>query len=324
MITDQEPTQQRTKLVEAGRNTVFGTGETIVGPHSEKRQIEAARNTVLGAGDTAMGQAPEKAKVRFPRPLVVVPVLPDGAPDWEHRAVGIPLDLSSDGEMEFCWENAPELQTTAMIALVQEAAGGNRAIGIDVTSMRHLEKGAIKVVGRTGGFAEEILNPANLMPSFDAETLTFKLGFAQDMLDQWAAIGAMEHVFVDKVRVCCKCNGLLTYRSGCPNCGSSRLDNDQLIHHFACAHVGLTSDFEKGNDLVCPKCRVRHLIVAADFDYVIGPYHCLDCQWSNLEPEEVAQCLSCRFRFPAYQANTRDLRGYRANRLNPLTYLPSS
>jgi hypothetical protein len=296
----------------------------MVGPRSEKRQIESARNTVLGAGETALGQTPERAKFRFPKPIVIVPVLPDGAPDWDNRAVAVALDLNSAGEMEFCWENPPELQTSAMIGFVQEGAGRNRTIAIDVTSMRPLEKGAIKVVGRTGGFADEILNPAKLMPSFDSASLTFKLGFAREMLDQWAAIGALEHVFVDKVRVCCKCNGLLTYRSGCPNCGSARLDNDQLIHHFACAHVGPTADFEKENDLICPKCRVRHLIVAADFDYVIGPYHCLDCQWSNLEPEEVAQCLSCRYRFPAYQANTWELRGYRANRLDPLTYLPAS
>jgi hypothetical protein len=88
--------------------------------------------------------------------------------------------------------------------------------------------------------------------------------------------------------------------------------------------VGRVADFESEGGLVCPKCRQRHLIVASDFDYVMGPYSCGDCHWSNVKPEEVAQCLGCQFRFPAYQADTKELKGYRANRLDPLAYLAAS
>jgi hypothetical protein len=250
--------------------------------------------------------------------------LTDGSPDWSHRAVGIPLYFTADGELELHWENAPDLPTTALIAFLQQANGTRLVTGMEIGSIEDSKEARLRITGRIGGFANELFSPEKLTPTLDKETLTFELGFPEAMLDQWAAIGALEPVFVDKVHVCPKCKSLPTFRRGCPNCGAANLENDRLIHHFACAHVGLVSDFETNGTLVCPKCRVRHMVVAADFDYVKGPYRCLDCQWSNVEPEEVAQCLRCQFRFPAYQANTQELRGYRAHRLDPLAYLTAS
>lgn len=298
------------------------TLQTLI--HKPSKLIQANAPTIHGDGDTAQPLRIERTKVRYPKPLVVVPVLPDGLPDRQHRALGVSLDIAPDGELELYWEDAPELPTTAVVALLQQADGTNRAVGIEVVSVHNLEKGAIKIVGRIGGFAEEILSPEKLMPTFTAETLDFRLGFQEEMLDQWAAIGALEAVFVDKVDVCPKCKSLPTYRLGCPNCGSARLDNDLLIHHFACAHVAKVGDFESAGGLTCPKCRTCHLVVASDFDYVTGPYRCLDCSWSNLEPEDVAHCLNCQYRFPAYQTDTRELRGFRAHRLDLLAVLPAS
>jgi Thaumarchaeal output domain 1 len=289
------------------------------------RPLAASANTVHDA-DAAptIERRAEKPRVRFPRPLVIVPVLPDGSPDWEHRAVGVPMDLTHDGEVELQWDSNTELATTSLIALVQTADGALSAAGIDVEAVRHREGAGTLVIGRLGGFGEELLNPAKLTPTFDPETLTCQLGFAEEILDRWAAIGVLEAVFVDKVRVCPRCQSLPTFRSGCPNCGSAHLENDQLIHHFACAHVGRATDFERDGDLICPKCRTRRLVVASDFDYVTGPHRCLACHWSNLQLEDVAQCLRCQFRFPAYQAHTKELRGFRADRLDPLADLPTS
>ena len=63
--------------------------------------------------------------------------------------------------------------------------------------------------------------------------------------------------------------------------GSVKVTNERLIHHFACAHVAPVSDFEKGGELVCPKCRMRRMIVASDFEYANGPYRCADCHRSH-------------------------------------------
>jgi hypothetical protein len=288
------------------------------------KQPRAKADKVLESPSATVDGEVERARFRFPRSLTVVPVRADGSPDWSHRAAGVPLDVMADGELELNMENAPELPTTALIVLLEEEDGTRRVTAIDIQSKVAWENGGLRIIGRVGGFAEEILNPEKLTPTLDKKTMRFQLCIAPQVLDQWAAIGALERVLIDKVQVCPRCQGMPTYREGCPNCGSANLENDLLIHHFACAHVGRISDFEAGGDLVCPKCLVRHLVVASDFDYVKGPYRCLGCHWNNVEPEQVAECLRCQYRFPAYQASTQELRGYRAHRLDPLAYLPAS
>jgi hypothetical protein len=291
---------------------------------SEIRQLAGSAATVHdGDGAATIDRQAEQTRFRFPKPLVIVPVLPDGSPDWEHRSIGVPMDITREGELELYWGSTTELPTTSLIALLQQPDGTHAAAGIDIDSVRNLDHGGIKVIGHVGGFGEEILSPDNLTPSFDPDTLSLRLGLADEILAKWAAIGAFESVFVDKIQVCPLCESLPTFRSGCPNCGSAQIENDQLIHHFACAHVGRVGDFECEGDLVCPKCRKRHLIVAADFDYVTGPYHCRNCEWTNVQAERVAQCLRCKYRFPAHQAETTELRGYRVQRLDPLAYLPA-
>jgi hypothetical protein len=286
-------------------------------------QPRATANTVHESDSAPVERVTEKTKFRFPRALTYVPVRPDGSPDWSLRAVGLPLDVTPDGELEINWKNAPDLPTTSLIAFHQDADGTRRVMGIDIESMEAREQTGLRIKGRVGGFAGEILSPEKTMPSLNRKIMTFELGFPEPMLDQWVAVGAMERVLIDKVEVCPRCQGVPTFREGCPNCGSANLDNDYLIHHFACAHVGRVCDFEVDGDIVCPKCRVRRLVVGSDFDYVTGPYRCVDCRWSNVEPEQVAQCMQCQFRFPAYQAKTQDLRGFRAHRLDPLAYFPA-
>jgi hypothetical protein len=291
---------------------------------AEIRQLAGSANTVhKDAAAPTIDRQAERPRFRFPKLLVIVPVLPDGSPDWEHRSIGVPMDVTYEGELELYWGSTAELPTTSLIALLQESDGTHLSAGIDIESVRTLEGGGIKVIGRIGGFAQEILNPDKLTPAFDPEALSIQLGFSEEVLAKWAAIGAFESVFVDKIQVCPLCESLPTFRTGCPNCGSAQIDNEELIHHFACAHVGRVGDFEKDGDLVCPKCRKRHLIVASDFDYVTGPYRCRNCEWTNLQAENVCQCLRCKYRFPAHQAETKELRGYRVHRLDLLAYLPA-
>jgi Zn finger protein HypA/HybF involved in hydrogenase expression len=162
------------------------------------------------------------------------------------------------------------------------------------------------------------------MPRFRPQSLQFEKVFAEEVIARWAEIGLLQVVWRDQVQTCPRCHGLPSFRVGCVNCGSAILVNDTLIHHFACAHVGLASDFERGTgELICPKCHQRPLIVGTDFEYATGPYRCLDCSWSDTEREQVAQCLRCSYRFPVGQAHVVELRGYRAQQLDILALLPA-
>lgn len=99
--------------------------------------------------------------------------------------------------------------------------------------------------------------------------------------------------------LCPKCQGDIVVRFGCQQCGSSRQNRDQLLHHYRCAHVDTVEAF--GTPPVCPKCR-RHLTPGADFEQYPGPYICDDCGWQDMEREFVARCLKCEFLFPLIQA----------------------
>lgn len=156
-----------------------------------------------------------------------------------------------------------------------------------------------------------------ITPVFDPHRLKFGFGLPAALLRTWESDGTLQRVLLDRVQVCPQCHSLPTFRFGCSACGSGCMTNDKMIHHFACAHVGTGRDFDEDGELVCPKCRTRRLVVGADFEYLTGPYRCLDCNWSARELEHIAHCLGCSFRFPASAAVMEDLVGFTARQHDP-------
>jgi len=189
---------------------------------------------------------------------------------------------------------------------------------VEVRSVRRLGPSRLKARGRFGGLADALLRPENLVPRFRPESMTFAAAFAEEVLRKWAEVGILRPVVVDQVQVCPVCQGLPTFRPGCPNCGAARVTHDQFIHHFTCAHVGLVEAFLARGELTCPKCRTPRLVVGADCEYLAGPCRCPDCRWTGPELEHVAQCLRCGLRFPGSQAHHQELTGYHVERLDAL------
>jgi hypothetical protein len=257
------------------------------------------------------------------RAVVAIPVLPDGSPDSAQRQLGIAVDLSPTG-IGLELEAAATFPTTSLVLLLSGPDGEISCAGMEVRYRQPHESGRLRLGGPFGGFGGQILLADNLKPTFRRDTMEFSLGFPEELLLKWAEVGVLQAVLLDRVQLCPKCHGLPTFRQACPICGSAVLTNDRLIHHFACAHVGLVSDFEATGELICPKCRRQHLVVGSDYEYCTGPYRCQSCHWSDTELGLVAQCLRCELRFPAYQAYEHDLRGYLANRLDPLALLRAS
>jgi hypothetical protein len=164
----------------------------------------------------------------------------------------------------------------------------------------------------------------NLMPALNRPDFRYSTKLPADVLAKWCHVGIMRPMLFDWILACPECQGLPTFRMGCPNCGSSRLGRSQLIHHFACAHVGFVPDFEGDGEIVCPKCRTRRLVVGTDFEYLGGPHRCIDCKWSGTELVQVAQCVACGLRFPSHEAHEMELIGYHVERLDPLALLNSA
>src|SRR5439155_4188154 len=220
-------------------------------------------------------------------------------------------------------DRAVDLPTLSMMVVIQEPAGGYRSIGVELCDAHKTAEGRLRLNTRFGGFADELLKAENLTPRFQPHTFEFTLRQPAELLEKWVEVGVLTPVLWDRIQVCPRCHGMPRYRKGCRSCGGVRVSNERLIHHFACAHVAPVADFEKGGELVCPKCRMRRMIVASDFEYANGPYRCEDCHWSSTDLEQVAQCLRCDLRFPIFRAHEVELRGYRANRLGPLALLPA-
>lgn len=271
----------------------------------------------------AMSERRQSPRHALNQPLLVIPVLPDGSPDTEHRRVAMARDVSSGGlGLEFAaddWNPGLEL----MVGLGM-ADGLQHFAGVEVRRVVPPVDGHIGVGSQIGGVGQALLQSDNLTPAFHWDTMKFTHGFPEEVLRKWADVGILQQDSLDRVQLCPRCQGLSTFRPGCRVCGSADVGNEQLIHHFACAHVGPVGEFETPAGLVCPKCRTHSLVIGADFEYLTGPYVCRKCKSSDMELEQVARCLRCGFSFPAHQAYLQELRGYSAQRLDPLAALPGA
>ncbi len=156
-------------------------------------------------------------------------------------------------------------------------------------------------------------------PALDLSQLKFVSSLPAHQIESARQRGELNEVLLDRVWVCPQCRALPSFRPACPCCGSAGVERDRMMHHFACAFVGPTSEFQLSDEgLSCPKCCTQRLMVGTDCEYLDGPWHCSDCDWSPAELEIVGHCLKCGFRFPAQQALLQDLVGHHVDRLAAL------
>lgn len=255
------------------------------------------------------------------KPVLVVPVLPDLTPHWEGHVEGSSVNLGKGG-LRFEISAQRELSAGSVLIGVECAVGAMHYAAAEVCYRQSGATGTAVGLRFSDGDKDWIRNE-NLTPTIDPATFRFRVKLPADVLAKWCCLGVMRPKLLDWVQVCPECQAIPTFRMGCRNCGSSRLASCRLIHHFACAHVGYVSDFERDGEIVCPKCRMRKLVVGTDFEYLTGPYRCLDCNCSSADLEQVAQCVACGLRFPGHQAQEIELIGYHVDRLDPLAFLDS-
>ena len=148
-------------------------------------------------------------------------------------------------------------------------------------------------------------------PALDLSQLKFVPTLPTPQAEAARQRGALTEMLLDRVWVCPQCRALPSFRPACPCCGSGGVERDRMLHHFACAFVGSTGEFQVSDEgLACPKCCTQRLLVGTDCEYLDGPWRCTDCDWNTAELEIVGHCLKCGFRFPAQQAVLEDLVGH--------------
>jgi hypothetical protein len=323
-------TAQRTALHPQSQETGLGWLRIIRGEPLESDQvINELRNLAASMGcksrsDTGLSPADfdHRADQRYEliRPLMAIPVGPDHAPQRDAIFYGFTTDFSLGGVRFHLPANLDAIPKRWVIG-VEHLAGSmyfatvmTRNVSRDATGQRVV---GTEIVLDT----RDVFFEANLQPQFDPVALRVQTGMRDDVREQWVELGVLEAQFVDYLLVCPDCEGLLTWRRGCSHCGSGQVQCQQLIHHYACAHVGPLKHFEQPTGLVCPKCRSANLVIGVDFEYQNGEFFCHACSWTDSHLENVAQCLRCKLRFPGSQAMEKELLGYHLRRLDPLAFI---
>ncbi|MDA0590406.1 MAG: hypothetical protein O2820_10605 [Planctomycetota bacterium] len=264
--------------------------------------------------------ARSKERFQLERPAALIPVSLDGMLDHTRQISGSSREISLAGISIEVPTGSFHASQPLLLGLHLEGEGEGAAwAGLIVRRVEQLESGSTLVGADFGGPASDVLSAGSLVPSFDQNLLAFTLPESPAVYDNWAAAGVMQKVLLDKAMVCPQCGALPTFRNACRKCGSGRVTNDRLIHHFACAHVDFVQEFETGDgQLVCPKCRLKKLVIGSDFEYLIGEYRCQSCAWRDSDIQLYGHCLRCNNRFESHQAREQELHQYHVHRLDPL------
>ncbi|MEJ2118138.1 MAG: response regulator, partial [Alphaproteobacteria bacterium] len=123
--------------------------------------------------------------------------------------------------------------------------------------------------------------------------------------------GFLSQTFFDRVHVCGNCgSSQFNVREECPECRSSNLREEPYLHHFKCAYLGPESDFRRGDDLVCPKCRRELTHFGSDYDKPGTMIVCGNCGHQTSEPMVGFVCLACGHHTDGDAIPTRDIQSY--------------
>ncbi|MEP3479160.1 MAG: response regulator [Fuerstiella sp.] len=167
--------------------------------------------------------------------------------------------------------------------------------------------------------------PKLIVPELNPQTLRMDFGYRQHEVPEWEADPNVRKVALDTVCACPECESIASFRPGCGSCGSAFLEKQNLIHHYACAHVGPENEFRPhdASDLSCPKCRMKNLVSGADFEVTEGCLVCRDCDALTSQPASVGHCMSCQHRFLAADAKIITVYGYQFGRAGAQATIPA-
>lgn len=118
-------------------------------------------------------------------------------------------------------------------------------------------------------------------------TMTEALNFLEEQ-------GVLASDFVDRIYRCAGCgSAFLNVREACSQCQSTRLESDDLIHHFRCGYVAPLQDFMRQGSLTCPKCDRGLSMIGVDYDKPSAVSHCLSCGHVSQDTDTLSTCYQC-------------------------------
>jgi len=129
--------------------------------------------------------------------------------------------------------------------------------------------------------------------------------------ERLASRGLLERRFFERFHVCGHCGSFrLNVREECLSCHSANLRDVAVIHHYRCAHQAPETDFARGIDLICPKCRRQLNHFGRDYGKPGKTVVCGDCGACGSEPAIGFACLDCGGRTAGDAAEKLDIFSY--------------
>jgi hypothetical protein len=148
---------------------------------------------------------------------------------------------------------------------------------------------------------EAALNPTvqggNIEYDLAAKVLNVSPHYVLEHLERLAELDILIKTFDDKILDCQKCNyysETITHYK-CTKCASRDIEMIKLLEHLACGIVHEKSRYQKGNDYICPKCKID---VNLDALKTVGvTFKCNACNETFSEPLEHVYCTNCKREF---------------------------
>lgn len=242
--------------------------------------------------------------------IYLKPVLFYGTPDGVPREViqtadgMIRTDEDSLESYINTWSSKVESINVRIQQLQEISPDGDGNIAFKVLRFiftRNINFKALPSASRTSGYLYPRLQP--LFPREDVGVL--------ETLEYLESQNFLSGQFIIRSYACTHCGcAFLNFFETCPDCGSSDLSADELIHHFKCAYVGEMADFRREDKLICPKCDKVLKHIGVDYDKASVIYHCRACSNVFQEPMIMTSCYDCWRETEPENQMIRDIKSY--------------
>lgn len=132
-----------------------------------------------------------------------------------------------------------------------------------------------------------------------------------EVLDDLAARAILTRKLHDRIHICPTCDRYnMNFREICPQCGSPDIEVQEMIHHFACGHVGPISQFQHGLRFICPKCHAELRHIGLDYEKPTETYLCRISGHIFSEPDVETVCVACGAKHPPKDLINRNIYTY--------------
>ncbi len=114
----------------------------------------------------------------------------------------------------------------------------------------------------------------------------------KELLAKLVANDILTSKLLDKVIVCPTCRSVSVYsKYNCPRCSSFDIGKASIIEHVRCGYMGSKEKFQRGDQLICPKC--KGVVSEVDYRKIGTSFECNSCGSRFEAPRMSHKCISC-------------------------------